>query len=165
MCRHEVRHPDGTHLAVGVQLFQGVVGRHSEVELPRQGLVQDEQVDLVDTKLARALVEGVQRGVVAVVGDPGLRLDEDLVTAHAGPSDGLADLTLVSVDRGGVDVAVSGLQRGHHGIDRLLGWGLVDAEPDRRDVHAVVQGQGGNGRAAHLRGVPVLLRRIPAQIR
>ena len=46
--------------AVGQQLL----------EVDRQWLVQDQQVDLVDAELGGALVEAVQRLVVAVVADP-----------------------------------------------------------------------------------------------
>jgi hypothetical protein len=64
-------------------------------------LVQDQQVELLDAELAGRLVEGVQRGVVAVVGDPDLGFDEDLVASQPGAADRLADLPLVAVCRGG----------------------------------------------------------------
>ena len=54
------------------------------VEVRREGLVQDQQVDLVDAELAGALVEAVQGLVVAVVADPDLGLDEDLGAVDAG---------------------------------------------------------------------------------
>ena len=93
------------------QLLQRPVGLERPVEVGRQGLVQDQQVDLLDAELAGALVEGVQRLVVAVVADPDLRLDEDLVTAKAGVADRLADLALVAVGGGGVDVPVAESKR------------------------------------------------------
>jgi hypothetical protein len=65
--------------------------------------MQDQQVELVDAKLAGALVEGVQRGVVAVVADPDLRLDEDVIAGDARAADALADFALVAV-RGGVSI-------------------------------------------------------------
>ena len=80
-----------------------------EVEAARAGLVQDQQVDLVDAELAGALVEGVQGLVVAVVADPDLGLDEHLVAGQAGAADGLADLPFVAVGGGGVDEPVAGL--------------------------------------------------------
>ena len=80
---HEVADPDRADLAVGQQRLQRLVGADGEVELARQRLVQDQQVDLVDAELAGALVEGVQRLVVAVVGDPDLGLDEDLRAVDA----------------------------------------------------------------------------------
>ena len=69
---HEVADADRAHLAVGEQGFQRPVGLQSRVELRRQRLVQDEQVDLVDAELAGTLVEAMQGLVVAVVADPDL---------------------------------------------------------------------------------------------
>ena len=60
------------------------VGLEGAVESVGQGLVEDQQVDLVDAELAGALVEAVQGLVVAVVADPDLGLDEDLVAVDAG---------------------------------------------------------------------------------
>jgi hypothetical protein len=89
--------------------LQGAVGLQGLVELRRQGLVQDQQVDLVDAELAAALVEAVQGLVVAVVADPDLGLEKPR-TVKVGGGDGFANLALVAVDGGGVDVAVAGLQ-------------------------------------------------------
>jgi hypothetical protein len=75
---HEVADADGPDLAPRVQLLQGSVGLQGAVELRGQRLVQEQQVDHVDAELVCALVEGVQGGVVAVVADPDLGLDEDL---------------------------------------------------------------------------------------
>jgi hypothetical protein len=91
--------------------------------------VQDEQVDLVDTELAGALVEGVQRGVVAVVADPDLGLDEHVGPAHARAADALADLALVGVGRRGVDEAVPGAKVS---TDSIVSSGGVWKTPKRR---------------------------------
>jgi len=40
--------------------------------------VEDEQIDLVDAKLAGALLEAVQSFVVPVVTDPDFRFEDDL---------------------------------------------------------------------------------------
>ena len=109
MLGHEVADADGADLAVGEQLLERPVGVEGAVERRGQRLVQDQQVDLVDAELAGALVERVQGRVVAVVADPDLRLDEHLVAVDAGPADGLADLALVAVRGGGVDVPVAGV--------------------------------------------------------
>ena len=93
--------------------------------------MEDQQVDLVDTEFAGALVEGVQGGVVAVVGDPDLGFEEDLGTVDAGAADGVTDLAFVAVSGRGVDVAVSGGQRRLDRRDGLLGGCLEDAEPQR----------------------------------
>lgn len=146
--RHEVADPDRTDLAVGQQSLQRLVGGDGELELSRQGLVQDQQVDLVEAELARALVEGVQGLVVAVVGDPHLRLDEDLRAVEAGatqkPTQRLAHLALVAVGRSGVDVPVTGGQRRLDGRNRLVRVRLEDAEPEGRHLDAVVEMQHGD---------------------
>ncbi len=110
----------------------------------RCGLVEDQQVQLVDVELAGRLRECVERLVEAVVAHPNLRLDEDLVARNARAADALADPALVSVRGGGVDVAVAGLERGDNRGRRLIGWGLEDAEAEGRHADAVVQG-GGSG--------------------
>jgi hypothetical protein len=86
-----------------------------------------------------ALVEGVQRLLVAVVADPHLRLEEHLAAVDAGGVDRLADLTFVAVGGGGVDMAVAGFKGGLHGVAGLFGRGLKDAEPDGGHVDAVVE--------------------------
>ena len=142
---HEVADADGADLAVGEQRLQRAVRLQGLVELRRQGLVQDQQVDPVDAELAGALLEAVQRLVVAVVADPDLGLQEDVGPVDAGVGDGLADLALVPVRGGGVDVPVAGRERG---LDRgagLLRRGLEDTEADGGHLDAVVQGHGGHG--------------------
>ena len=104
---HEVADADRADLAVGEQRLERPVGVDRAVELAGQRLVQDQQVDAVDAELAGALVERVEGFVVAVVADPHLGLDEHLVAVDAGAADGLADLALVGVGGGGVDVAVA----------------------------------------------------------
>jgi hypothetical protein len=120
---HEVGDADRPDLAVGQEPFEGLVGAGRAVEGRRQRLVQDEQVELVGAELGGALVEGVQGLVVAVVADPDLGLDEDVRPADAGAADGLADLALVAVGGGGVDVPVAGLQGALDGLGGLLGRG------------------------------------------
>ena len=62
-----------------------------------------------------------------VVGDPDLRLDEDLLARDAGAHDRLADTALVAVGRSGVDVPVAHAQGFADGLLRLLRRGLEDA--------------------------------------
>ena len=113
-----------------------------QLELRRQRLVQDQQVDLVDAELAGALLEAVQGLVVAVVADPDLGLQEHLTAVHPGGGDRLADLPFVAVGGGGVDVAVAGLQRGGHRGPGLLRRGLEHPESEGGQGDAVVQRQG-----------------------
>jgi hypothetical protein len=67
---HEVAHADRADPALGEESLERPVGVEGAVEGRGQRLVQEQQVDLVDAELAGALVERVQRGVVAVVADP-----------------------------------------------------------------------------------------------
>jgi hypothetical protein len=127
------------------EVLQRSVGVDGQLELARQRMVQDEQVDLVDAELARALVEGVQRLVVPVVGDPDLGLDEHLRAVETRAAQEatyrLTDLPLVAVRRSRVDVPIAHVQRRldrRHGLVRRC---LEDAEPQGRHVHAVVQAE------------------------
>jgi hypothetical protein len=87
--------------------------------------VEPQQVELVDAELPGALLEGVQGGVVAVVADPDLGLNEDIVAVEARAADALADLALVAVGGGGVDMAVADPQRLGDRGGRLLGGRLT----------------------------------------
>lgn len=115
--------------------------------------MQDEQVDLFEVQLGGSLVVGVQGGVEAVVGDPDLGLDEQLVPSDPRPSDRVADAAFVEIGRGGVDVPVTDLQGGLDRGGGLLRWGLVDAETQSRDVDSIVEFDLGGGHGFH--GTPV----------
>jgi len=104
---HEVADADRAHLVVGEQLLQRPVGVEGQVELRRHRLMEQQQVDLFDAQLAGAFVERMERGLVAVVADPDLRLDEHLFAGDVGLADALSDLALVGVGGGGVDVAIA----------------------------------------------------------
>ncbi len=136
---HEVRHPDRTHPAIGVELFQRAVSAQGAVEALGQGLVEQEQVDLVDAELLGGLLEPVEGLVVAVVADPQLRLDEHLTPVKTGVPDGVADTGLVAVGGGGVDVPIPDPQRLRHCGRGLLGRRLEDPEPERGQRDLIVQ--------------------------
>jgi hypothetical protein len=119
--------------------------------------MQQQQVEPVDAELAGALVERVQRGVVAVVADPDLCLEEHLVAGDVGAADAFADLSLVAVGGGRVDMTVPEAQGLLDRGGRDIGRGLEDAEPDGGHRDAVVQLQGrGRGRGHR----PALLSRL-----
>jgi len=142
---HEVADPDRAELPVGQQLLERPVGIEGEVELAGQRLVKDEQVELLDAELACALVEGVQRLLVAVVGDPDLGLEEDVGAVEPGRTDRLADLALVAVGGGGVDVAVAGVERGSDRVAGLVGRRLKDAQAEGPQFDAAVEREGRDG--------------------
>ena len=104
---HEVADPDGPHPPVRQQGLQGAIRIERQVELSPQWLVQKQQVNPLDTELPGTLVEPVQRLVVAVVVDPELGLDEDLVPGQAGTRNALADFALIAVRGGRIDVPVA----------------------------------------------------------
>src|SRR3984893_10097029 len=75
---HEIADADRTDLAISEQGLQSAIGLQGSIKRRRQCLVEEQQVDLVDAKLAGALLEAVQSFVVPVVADPDLRLQEDV---------------------------------------------------------------------------------------
>src|SRR5664280_2634150 len=87
-------------------------GRASSVRLKSVGRAwcRNQQVDLVDTELGRAFLEAVKGLVVAVVADPDLGFNEDVIAGDAGAGESFADLLLVAVSGGSVDVPVAGRQ-------------------------------------------------------
>ena len=152
MLDHEVADPDRADLAVGEQRLQGAVGLERPVERRGQRLVQDQQVDLLDAELPGALLEGVQRLVVSVVADPDLGLQEHVRTIQARAVDRFADLALVAVGRGGVDVPVPRAERGPDGVSGFVGGRLEDAEAEGGHRDAVVQFQGRGRGGSHASG-------------
>ena len=101
------------------------------------------EVEVVEAEPLQARVEGAQRGVATLVVVPDLGRHEQVVAVDAGLGDGLADGGLVVVELGGVDVSVADLESGRDGCLGLGRGDLEDAEPDLRDLDAVVEGQGG----------------------
>jgi hypothetical protein len=83
-------------------------------------VVQEEQVDPLDPELGSALVERVQCLLVAVVADPDLGLNEDVVAVEARAPDRFANLAFVGVSGGGIDVAVADGERRFNGARCLL---------------------------------------------
>lgn len=75
----EVADADGPHPAIGEQFLQRAVGGHRLLEVADVGLVKDEEIEPFDPELADGLLEGVQGLVPAVVGDPDLGLEEDVL--------------------------------------------------------------------------------------
>jgi len=60
-------------------------------------MVEQEEVDAVDTKAAQAAGYAIERRLVAVVADPELGRHERLAAVNAGAADALADLPLVPI--------------------------------------------------------------------
>lgn len=66
--------------------------------------------------------------------------EEDLVACDAGSLDAIADLLLVAVGEGGVDVAVAVAEGGLDGVLDLVGLGLPRPQADGGDLGARVEG-------------------------
>ena len=119
--RREVRDADRARPSVAVELLERVP-RLDEVAVVAGGQrpVDQEQVDVVGAELVEGLGErlaGVVGPVEAVVQLAG---DEDVAAVEAGLGQRLADLLLVLVHLGRVDVPVTGLERGQHRLDGVL---------------------------------------------
>ena len=141
----EVGDADGADLAGGQGLLHGAVG----AVVVAEGLVDEQQVDVVGAQAAQGAVDGAGGALVPGVGDPHLGGDEDVLAGQSTGGDGRAHALLVAVGLGGVDVAVADLEGLEHGPLGLLRRGQEDAVADLRDVHAVVESDGGGSAVGH----------------
>ena len=87
------------------------------------------------------LPERLEGRVAALLGVPELGRDEDLLARDPRGGDRGAHAALVAVGGGGVDVAVAGGKRFLDDPLGVLGRDLEDAEPELRDLDAVVERQ------------------------
>jgi hypothetical protein len=135
----EVGDADGTHSAPSAYSFSKAF--HVSVGQPTAGdrPMHQVQVDHVDAEGGAALLEGLQRVVVALIPVAELRGDEDGLPGQAGRLQRGAHACFVVVPGGRVDVPVADGQR-------LLGdlLGLLDADPEGPeaelgDLDAVVE--------------------------
>ena len=97
------------------------------------------EVDDVETEQLLAVVKRAQRRVVALVGIPHLRGDEQLIARDAAVANGTANAFFVVVQRCRVDEAVARVQGGAHGFDDLVRRHQEDAEAQLRHLELVVQ--------------------------
>ena len=141
----EVGDTDGADLAGGQGLLHGAVG----AVVVAEGLVDEQQVDVVGAQAAQGAVDGAGGALVPGVGDPHLGGDEDVLAGQSAGGDGRAHALLVAVGLGGVDVAVADLEGLEHGPLGLLRRSQEDAVADLRDVDAIVESDGGGGAVGH----------------
>lgn len=110
------------------------------VGVGRAGPVHQVQVDVVDAQVLEggvdAVLDAVVPGVVQLGGNP------DLLAGDAGVLDALANLGLVAVGEGGVDVPVALEQGVLDGLTDFVGLGLPGAQADGGDLVARVEGVG-----------------------
>src|SRR3954451_14832604 len=136
--RLEVRDADRLDPTGLVDRLHGLPGLH-EVSDAGQRPMHEEQVQVPDVEVLERLIEGLQRVVVRVVAVVELAGHEDVVAVDARRPNRLADLLLVAVHLGGVDVSVADLEGRQC---RLLGafrLDLEDTETQLGDLDTVVQ--------------------------
>ena len=97
------------------------------------------QVNVVGAQLLQGRLKRLKSALVALIGVPQLSGEEDILTSHVGVSDSAAYACLISVDSGGVDVAVAGLQGGAHNLLSDLVLNLPHAVAQLRNGSAVVE--------------------------
>lgn len=108
--RHEVADTNGAHLALIQQLFERLVRLDGFLEPSRSGLVQDQQIEVVDAQLGDRLLPSMQGLLDAIVTDPDLGFNENISAVKSGFLDAEAHLALISVGGGSVDVTVARVQ-------------------------------------------------------
>ncbi|KAG0761673.1 hypothetical protein G6F22_018821 [Rhizopus arrhizus] len=97
------------------------------------------EVHIRQAQLFQAFVHRLVRVVVAVPVSPELGGHEQVLARHAGRAQPGAHARLVAIDGRGVHRAVTGRQRLLHAGGGLLVRHLPDAQPQLRDLVAVVQ--------------------------
>jgi hypothetical protein len=153
--RVEVRDTDVAGATVGCELLQRFPrGDEVAVVAGRERPVDEKEVHVVGSEIAERRVERLPRIVGLVETVVELAGDEDRFTVDAGVADTFADLLLVSVHLGGVDVAVADLEGRFDGLSRLLGIDLEHAEAELRDLLAVSERD--VGYLSHIARVPAL---------
>jgi hypothetical protein len=101
--------------------------------------MQQQQVQLLDAKLRHTFFERMQGRFVAVVADPDFGLDEHLITSETGATNPLADLTLVQICSGCIDVTIANAQGLGDRRARAFRRRLEHAESDDRHLDPIVQ--------------------------
>lgn len=104
------------------------------------GPVHQVEVEVVGLQVLEGLVEAL--GDALVPGVVQLRGQPDLGPGHARRLDAVADLFLVAVGEGGVDVSVAGLKSCLDSVLHLVGLGLPCSKAQGRDLGTRVQGVG-----------------------
>lgn len=129
---HQLLHlPPGVHkVPVRVMLLQILRIRAGRP-------VHEVQVDVVGAQVLERALEGLRSalvpGVVELGGEP------DFLARHARRPDALADLLLVAIGKGSVNVAVASPEGGLDGLLDLTGLGLPCSEADGGDLGARVE--------------------------
>src|SRR5690606_9524982 len=95
--------------------------------------VQQEEVDLIDLQPVQTLVDRGGEGVGAVVVDPDLGGQEQVVATGSGGLQGATERGFVLIDLGRVEVAETGFERGGNDAFDLRVGHAEDAETNGRN--------------------------------
>ena len=131
----EVAYSDGAYLAGPYSLFHGPI----RSVIVGEGLVYQQQVDVVGMQLAQGLFDAGCRPLFAGIANPYLGGDEEFAAGNAAFGDGGADARFVLVGLGRVDAAVARTNRIEHAPFARFGGNQIDSVPQLRHFNAVVQ--------------------------
>ena len=134
--RVEVRDADSANLPRLVRILHRAV----RAGIVAHRLVEQHEVDVVGAQAAQAFVDGRRRTLVVHIGNPDLARDEHVLARNAAFAHGGADAFLVAVRLRRVDEAVAHFQRFRNAALRVLRRRLVDAKPEHRHLHTVIEG-------------------------
>ena len=91
--------------------------------------MQQVQVDIVHIELAQRCFDALLCGLIAIVLQPQLARDKDLLSRDSAVSNGPADIGFIEIRRGGIDMPVAGLKCLKHSIvSRSVAGDHEDAE-------------------------------------
>src|SRR5215471_8148506 len=126
MGSNEVAHTDRPRPLLFVKAFEGAPGVEP---LAANRPVDEIKVDVIEAEARKAAVESAQGLVVALVFVPQLGGDEDFLPCDAARSDPVADVGLVAINSGGVDMSIAEAQSRCDGMaGRFPARRLPDAE-------------------------------------
>jgi hypothetical protein len=134
----EVRHPDGSHGTVRIELLECLPAVDEE-PVTRVRPMDEVEIDDVDPEVPATVVECPQGALEALVGIPQLGRDEDLLARNPAEPHRLADTGFVGVRRRRVDVAVAGIQGALRCAPHLGRGDLKDTKAQLGNFHGIVE--------------------------
>ena len=99
--------------------------------------MQEHEVDVIGPKLLQGIFHGFSAGVVAVVLDPDLRRQEDLLPRDAGLLDRRPHFLFIEITLRGIKGTVAGLQRVQDAALTFVFGHLIDAVAEDRHLDTI----------------------------
>ncbi|MNC27085.1 hypothetical protein D3C75_752460 [compost metagenome] len=137
--QREVGHADAARLALVTQGHQGFDAAGQVPVLA--GPVDVEQVDLLGTQRAQAVLQRLAHGLGRQAIPPYLGGQVNLLARYIAVAQGLADGGFVVIGSGGVDVPVTHFKRLAHGLGALAAGHWPGAQADGGQGQAVTGGE------------------------